>query len=385
MFGSTDWRLTDNAVLGVQMSWLALLAPKLLLTHGCLKLNSIRASARAAEQVFPTTNKAGMINLPAKAERTTPQRELMRRELVRLNYKESTIETYISWVADFAKFHHKSPDTLNESDIRCWLSYLANDRHVAWSTQCQAMNAVVCYYREILHRELGDFGQFTLASKPKRLPVIIAKNRVIELLNEIQGEENRLVCRILYSAGLRINEALDLRIQEVNFDRKTILIREPKHNHDRLTILADCVIPDLKKHLDRVRRQHAIDLADGFGRVSMPNALDRKYPNADRQIGWQWVFPAKQFSIDPKDGRRKRYHIFDNTIQKAVQRAVARLAIDQHFTPHSFRHHFGTHLYESGVDILKIKELMGHKDIATTAIYIHLARKPGETIKSPLD
>lgn len=309
----------------------------------------------------------------------------MRRELVRLRYKKSTIESYIGWVVDFAAYHHQRPELLNEEHIRQWLAHLAADLHVAYSTQHQAMCAVVCYYREILRRDLGDFGQFTLASKPARLPVVVSQAKVMDILAEVQGEVNRLVCRLLYSSGLRINEALDLRIQEVDFDRKTVLVRAPKNDHDRQTMLAEAIIPDLRAHLDRIRRQHAIDLADGFGRVSLPDALEKKYKSADRQTGWQWVFPAAKFSIDPKDGVRKRFHIFDNTIQKALAKAVAKVGVDQHFTPHCLRHCFGTHLYESGVDILKIKELMGHKDIATTMIYVHLARKPSECIKSPLD
>ena len=309
----------------------------------------------------------------------------MRRTLTQLGYAENTIADYIQIVSDFAGFHHKSPDLLTEVDIRNYLEHLANDKHVAWSTQHKAMCGIVCFYREVLHRDLGDFGQFTKASKPVRLPVVIAKERVLELLNAIPGETNRLVCKLLYSAGLRINEALDLRIQEIDFDRKTILVREPKFNHDRQTMLAESVIPELKSHLARVRRQHETDLTNGFGRVALPDALGRKYINADKQTGWQWVFPANKFSIDPADGVRKRYHLFDNTIQKATARAVKLCQIDQHFTPHCYRHCFGTHLYEGGTDILKIKELMGHKDIATTMIYVHLARKPSECIKSPFD
>lgn len=309
----------------------------------------------------------------------------MRREMVRLNYKESTITSYVSWMIQFAAFHRRPPDQLNEADIRAWLSHLANDKHVAWGTQMQAMNAVVCYYREVLRRDLGDFGQFTLASKPKRLPVVVSRERVLQILAELQPEENRLVGRILYSGGLRIGEGIHLRIQDVDTDRKTILIRAPKQDHDRVVMLADSLLPDLKAHIARVKRQHEIDLADGFGRVALPDALERKYVNVDREWGWQWLFPAKRFSIDPKDQRRKRWHIDENTIQKATKRAVQRVGVDQHFTPHCFRHCFGTHLYESGVDILKIKELMGHKDVSTTMIYVHLARKPGETIKSPLD
>lgn len=323
--------------------------------------------------------------MPAKAERTTPAREEMRRELARLNYKESSIATYIAWVAEFARFHNKPPAQLSEEHIRAWLSHLANEQHVAWSTQHQAMCAVVCYYREVLRRDLGDFGQFSLASKPKRLPVVVSRDRVLQILAEIQGEENRLCASLLYSSGLRIGEGIHLRIHDIDTERKTVLVREPKQNHDRLVMLAESVIPVLAAHLARVKRQHEIDLADGFGRVALPDALERKYLNADREWGWQWVFPAKQFSIDPKDDRRKRWHLDENTIQKATKKAVMRVGVDQHFTPHCFRHCFGTHLYESGVDILKIKELMGHKDISTTMIYVHLARKAGETVKSPLD
>ena len=309
----------------------------------------------------------------------------MRRTLKQLGYADNSIESYVEIVRDYAAYHRKSPDLLTEVDIRNYFEHLASDKNVAWSTQHKAMCGIVCFYREVLRRELGDFGQFSMASKPKRLPVVIARERVLELLKAVPGETNRRVCKLLYSAGLRISEALDLRIQEVDFDRKTILVREPKHNTDRQTMLADLVIPELRAHLDRVKRQHQMDLADGFGRVTLPHALARKYVNADRQPGWQWVFPAKGFSIDPADDRRKRFHIFDNTIQKALARAVAIVGIDQHFTPHCLRHCFGTHLYESGVDILRIKELMGHRDISTTMIYVHLARKPGETVKSPFD
>ncbi len=326
-----------------------------------------------------------MSTTSAKAETTTPAREYMRRELVRLNYKDSTIASYIAWMVEFTAFHRKKPEDLNEADIRHWLSHLANDKHVSWSTQHQAMCAVVCYYREVLRRELGDFGQFTLASKPKRLPVVVSKERVLQILSEVRGEENRLCLEILYGSGLRISEGTHLRVQEIDTNRKTILVREPKHNHDRVVMLPESLIQKLTTHLARVKRQHDIDLADGFGRVALPDALHRKYINADREWGWQWVFPAKSFSIDPKDDRRKRWHLDDNTLQKATKASVRRVGVDQHFTPHCFRHCFGTHLYESGVDILKIKELMGHKDIATTMIYVHLARKPGETIKSPLD
>lgn len=326
-----------------------------------------------------------MTILPAKAERTSTLREQMRRTLTGLRYAENTIQDYISIVASFSAFHHKSPDLLTELDIRTYLDHLANDKKVAWSTQHKEMCAIVCFYREVLRRELEDFGQFTLAHAPKHLPVVISKERVFQLLSEIRGEINRLICRLMYGSGLRINEVLDLRIKEIDFDRKTVTVREPKFNTDRQTMLAESVIPDLRAHLDRVKRQHQIDLADGFGRVALPHALARKYLNADRQPGWQWAFPSHKFSIDPADGLRKRYHIFDNTIQKATAKAAAQCSIDQHFTPHCFRHCFGTHLYESGVDILKIKELMGHRDITTTMIYVHLARNPGECIKSPMD
>jgi len=317
--------------------------------------------------------------------KTTPLREQMRRELKRLNYKASTIEQYINWCIEFAAYHKKSPEQIGEVEIRDWLSHLANDKNVAWSTQHQAMCAVVCLYREVLRRDLGDFGQFSLASKLKRLPVVVSRPRVFEIISEVIGGENQLVCKNLYGSCMRINEGLHLRIHDIDFDRKTVFVRAPKNDHDRLVMLPDKLIPELHVHIERVKRQHAKDLADGFGRVALPDALERKYKNADIEPGWQWVFPAKNFSIDPKDGKRKRWHIDDNTIQKAVKKAVMKCGIDQHFTPHCFRHCFGTHLYESGVDILKIKELMGHKDIATTMIYVHLARKPSETIQSPYD
>lgn len=297
-------------------------------------------------------------------------------------YKRTTIESYLGWCYQFAKFHRRDPRELRESDIRDFLTFLAEKRKVSWSSQHQAMCAIVCLYREVIKVELGDFGQFTLAAKPKRLPIVISQPRTFEVINAVQGEENRLVCRVLYGCGLRINEALDLRIQDVDFERGTVTIRAPKQDHDRQVMLPESIREDVRAQIERMRRRWQ---QDGQTCVPLPDRLKYKYRHAEREFGWQYVFGARSLSVDPEDGRLKRWHIHDDTIAKAVRAARYLIGLTQRFTPHCFRHCFGTHLYESGTDIYRIKELMGHKKIETTLIYVHLARKPAECIKSPLD
>lgn len=317
-----------------------------------------------------------------KAETPRRLRDEMRSVLTMKRYKRSTIEQYLGYCHDFAAFHRTDPREMREDHIRAFLTHLAEVKRVSWSTQHTAMCAIVCLYREVLRVQLGDFGQFSLAAKPKRLPVVIAQSKTLELLRAIAGEENRLVCRTLYGAGLRLNEGLDLRVQEIDFDRNAILIRAPKQDHDRQVMLPECLRVDLRAQIERMR---FIWEHDGGACVHLPDAIARKYRNAERDFGWQYVFGARRLSVDPEDGRLKRWHIHDNTIQKSVQAAKQLLGIPQRFTPHCFRHCFGTHLYESGVDIYRIKELMGHKKVETTLVYVHMARKPAECIKSPLD
>lgn len=321
----------------------------------------------------------------AKPEVSAPKRlrEQMRETMVLLRYKRNSISQYLGYCYQFAQFHKRDPREMRETEIREFLTYLADVKKVSWSTQHTAMCAIVCLYREVLKVQLGDFGQFSLAAKPKRLPIVISRPRTIELLSAIAGEENRLICRTLYGCGLRINEGLGLRVQDLDFERLTVLVRAPKQDHDRMVMLPESLVPALREQVERMRLRWQ---QDGGACVNLPDNLRAKYKNAEREFGWQYVFGARGLSGDPDDGGRlKRWHIHENTIQKAVQTAKQLLGIEQRFTPHCFRHCFGTHLYESGVDIYRIKDLLGHKKIETTLVYVHLARKPAETIKSPLD
>lgn len=327
-----------------------------------------------------------MENCTAKAEVITPKHRLrdeMRSVMTMKRYKRKTIEQYLGYCRDFAAFHRIDPREMREEHIRSFLTYLAEVKKVSWSTQHTAMCAIVCLYREVLQIKLGDFGQFSLAAKPKRLPIVISQPRTFELLAEVRGEENRLVCRTLYGCGLRINEGLDLRVQEIDFERGTVTIRAPKQDHDRQVMLPEALRTDLQAQIERMRRRWE---QDGGACVPLPDRLKYKYRNAEREFGWQFVFGAYGLSPDPQDnGRLKRWHIHDDTIAKSVRAARFRIGLMQRFTPHCFRHCFGTHLYESGTDIYRIKDLMGHRKIETTLIYVHLARKPAECIKSPLD
>lgn len=322
----------------------------------------------------------------AKAELTVPKRRLrdeMRDVMTMKRYKRNSIEKYLGYCHEFARFHHRDPREMREPEINKFLTHLAVDKKVSWSTQHSAMCAIVCLYREVLKVHLGDFGQFSMASKPKRLPIVIARERTFQLIESVGGEEIRLVCRLLYGCGLRINEGLDLRIQEIDFERGTVTVRAPKQDHDRQVMLPESIRADLKAQIERMRVRWE---QDGGACVALPDRVQVKYKNAEREFGWQYVFGARNISPDPNDaGRLKRWHLHDDTIAKAVRAARFRIGLLQRFTPHCFRHCFGTHLYESGTDIYRIKDLMGHRKIETTLIYVHLARKPAECIKSPLD
>lgn len=328
-----------------------------------------------------------MDTLIGKAEAAAPAkprrlRDEMRDVMTLKRYKRKSIEQYLSYCIQFAAFHHRDPREMREPEIQAFLTHLAVEKKVAWSTQHNAMCAIVCLYREVLKIHLGDFGQFTKAALPQRLPIVISQPRTFEIIAAVAGEENRLVCRTLYGCGLRIQEGIDLRVQEIDFERGTVTIRGPKQDHDRQVMLPESLRDDLQAQIGRMKY---LWQQDGQACVHLPDAIGRKYPAAEREFGWQYVFGARGLSVDPDDGRLKRWHIHKNTIQKAVAAARYRIGMSQRFTPHCFRHCFGTHLYEAGTDIYRIQKLMGHKKIETTMIYVHLARKPAECIKSPLD
>jgi integron integrase len=270
-----------------------------------------------------------------------------------------------------------------EPKIELFLSDLAVNGHVAASTQNQAFNALLFLYREILHQTLENI-QAVRADRPVRVPTVLTPEEVKRVIEAMSGTP-QLVVKLLYGSGLRLLEGLRLRVQDLDFEMKQLTVRDGKGAKDRFTVLAEGIIPTLREHLANVRLTHQEDLAAGYGAVYMPGALDRKYPKAAREWGWQYVFPARDLSTDPRSGVVRRHHLDEATINKAIKTAVARVGIAKRASSHTFRHSFATHALQRGADIRTIQELLGHNDVSTTMIYTHVLRQGGSGMKSPLD
>ncbi len=284
----------------------------------------------------------------------------------------------------FILFHKKRhPQEMGATEVQAFLNYLAVDQHVSASTQNQALNALVFLYKHVIKKELGTIDAIR-ARRPKRLPVVLTREETQKILSLLSGV-NHLMARFLYGSGLRLMECLRLRIKDIDYSAKHIIVRDGKGSKDRVTILPETIIPELSQHLVRVKALHDDFLQRGYGEVELPYALVRKYPNAGREWAWQYVFPAKNISTDPRTGARRRHHIHESVLQRAVKHAVRLSGIPKHVGCHTMRHCFATHLLESGVDIRTVQELLGHKDVKTTMIYTHVMQKPGIDIRSPLD
>jgi integron integrase len=273
---------------------------------------------------------------------------------------------------------------MGQSDIEAFLSHLAIDRKVSASTQNQAFNALLFLYRHVLEKEIGDNINAVRAKKPKRLPTVMAKDETVKVINALSGV-HQLMAKLLYGSGLRLMECARLRVKDMDIDRLQILVREAKGNKDRVTMLPESVVPSLKDHLLHVKQLFKNDLKKGYGRVYLPHALERKYPKANRQWGWQYVFPAKSLSVDPRSRVKRRHHIHENSLQKAVKKAADLAGIIKSISCHTFRHSFATHLLEDGYDIRTVQELLGHKNLNTTMIYTHVLNKGVKAVRSPLD
>jgi integron integrase len=301
------------------------------------------------------------------------------------HYSPRTEEAYLHWVGRFVAFHAgKHPRDLRENDVNLFLTHLAVERDVAASTQNQALAAILFLYERVLGEPLERIEGIVRASKPRRLPVVLTRDEVSAVFAELGGK-SRLVCRVLYGSGLRLLECLELRVKDVDLRGRQILVRDGKGERDRLTMLPDAVREGLMEHLAGVRCQHALDLARGLGRVPLPSALARKYPNADREWPWQWVFPATSHYVDRRTHVRHRHHLHETVVEKDVRGASVAAAMTKHVTPHTFRHSFATHLLEDGYDIRTVQELLGHKDVRTTMIYTHVLNRGGRGVLSPLD
>ncbi|MCD6334047.1 MAG: integron integrase [Candidatus Latescibacteria bacterium] len=301
------------------------------------------------------------------------------------HYSPRTEETYCLWTKRFVYFHNlRHPAEMAESEINAFLTHLAVKEKVSASTQNQALSALLFLYRHILGRPIGDLGEVIRARKPNRLPVVMTRDEVKTVLGRLTGDK-WLMASLLYGSGLRLMECLRLRVQDIDFSRNEITVRDGKGAKDRVTMLPQSLKNPLQDHLRRVKAIHGQDLNEGWGRVQMPNALDRKYPNAPTDWRWQWVFPQENRWKNPKTSEEGRHHAHESILQKAVAGAVRKAALTKRATCHTFRHSFATHLLEDGYDIRTIQELLGHKDLKTTMIYTHVLNQGGKGVKSPMD
>jgi len=309
----------------------------------------------------------------------------MRAEIRVRHYSIRTEETYLDWARRFILFHDKRhPKDMGADEVQAFLSYLALERNVSSSTQNQAKSALLFLYRDVLHIELPWLDEVISAKMGKRLPVVLTPTEMRALLNAMSGTMG-LVASLLYGTGMRLLEGLRLRVKDIEFTRREIIVREGKGNKDRVTVLPENLILPLQAHLARVKALHERDLDAGFGEVYMPNALALKYPKGARTWGWQFVFPSVVRSVDPRSGVERRHHLYEASVQRAVREAAKVAEIHKPVTPHVLRHSFATHLLQAGYDIRTVQELLGHSDVSTTMIYTHVLNKGGKGVVSPLD
>ena len=301
------------------------------------------------------------------------------------NYSIRTEEAYRSWAERFLTFiGHRDPRTAGAAEVMSFLETLAVQGNVAASTQNQALNALVFFYGQALEQPLGDLGSFIRAKRPQRLPVVLTRGEVLRLLDHLEGTY-RLMASLLYGTGMRLMECLRLRVKDVDFAYRQIVVRDGKGQKDRVTPLPDKLIEPLRAHLEQVKVLHEADLSQGNGEVFLPSALARKYPNAAREWGWQYVFPSGRLSVDPRSGAIRRHHLHENGLQKAVKQAATAARLTKPANCHALRHSFATHLLETGYDIRTVQELLGHSDVSTTMIYTHVLNRGGKGVVSPLD
>ncbi len=301
------------------------------------------------------------------------------------HYSIRTEQTYVDWIRRYIFFHDKThPKDLGAQDVEAFLTHLAVVGKVSASTQNQAKSALMFLYREVLEVQLPWLDNVIQAKAPKRLPVVLTAAEVQAVLLRMRGS-HLLIASLLYGGGMRLMEAVRLRVKDVDFARREILVREGKGSKDRVTMLPEAVVAALQAHLVKVKALHAEDLAQGYGEVYLPFALDKKYPNAGREWIWQYVFPSKNLSVDPRSGKTRRHHLDEKGVQRAVKQAVRDAELTKPATPHTLRHSFATHLLQSGYDIRTVQELLGHSDVSTTMIYTHVLNKGGRGVVSPLD
>ncbi|MGZ3240607.1 MAG: integron integrase [Burkholderiaceae bacterium] len=308
------------------------------------------------------------------------------RERIRyLHYSLRTEEAYVYWVRFFIRFHHvRHPAEMGATEVEAFLMWLVNERNVAASTHRQALAAILFLYQKVLSVELPWLKEIGSPRTIRRLPVVLSQDEIIRILSHMHGE-HQLFAQLLYGTGMRITEGLQLRVKDIEFDRRAIIVREGKGGKDRVVMLPDRLIPALRNQLSRAREIWAEDQQAGRAGVEMPYAMERKYPRAGASWAWFWAFPQAAHSTDPRSGIVRRHHMFDQTFQRAFKRAAEQAQVNKPATPHTLRHSFATHLLLSGYDIRTVQDLLGHADVKTTMIYTHVLKVGGGAVRSPFD
>ncbi len=309
----------------------------------------------------------------------------MRSSLVGRQYAKRTVSAYLDWATRFlGHYPQRKISDLDENSVKSYLTFLVEEQNVAVNTQKQALNALVYLFQESEGRVLDDFSDFIRARKPIKVPTVLSRDEVASLLS-VLAEPFSLMGNLLYGSGMRLMEVIRLRIQDVDFERQQILIRDGKGRKDRVTMLPTVCRDPLRGQIVRTREIHADDLLRNCGEAWLPSALSKKYPSAGRDWRWQYVFPATRLSVDPESGKVRRHHFDESAVQRAVREAALKTGLSKRVSPHTLRHSFATHLLEVGYDIRTVQELLGHADVATTMIYTHVLSKPGVAVHSPLD
>ena len=308
----------------------------------------------------------------------------MQAELRLLHYSLETEKAYLGWVKRFmASVNATDLAPFGEAEIKEFLSDLAVRGNVSASTQKQALSALLFLFEKVLGRKM-EFIDAVRAKSPKRLPIVLSREDISRLYEHFDGRD-RVIFQLLYGAGLRHKEALRLRVKDIDFDQRQIVVRDGKGQKDRVTVMPDSSREGLQRQIELVRQLHLQDLQEGFGEVFLPFALERKYPNSNREFCWQFVFPSRQKSRDPRSGKIRRHHLLENAFGDRFRKAVRNAGLDRRAVPHTLRHSFATHMLQDGADIRTVQELLGHEDVATTQIYLHVMTRPGLAIKSPVD
>ena len=308
----------------------------------------------------------------------------LRLQIRRENKSWSTEKVYVYWTLAFIRFHNlKHPKDMNNAHIESFLTHLGVTKHASPSTQATALNAIIYMFRALFQRDIQDL-KFKRAKSKQRIPVVFSHEEASLVIAQLR-DTNQLMAQLMYGSGFRVSECLRLRVKDIDFDQCKIIVRGGKGDKDRVTVLPESLIEALRLQINVVGATHTADLAQGYGEVYMPYALSKKYQKSSKQLAWQFLFPSKRLSVDPRDNRTKRHHIYSNTIQRAVSNAVVSASILKKASCHTFRHSFATRLLENGYDIRTIQQLLGHSNVATTEIYTHVVKRGGLGVKSPLD